>query len=130
MAYLRFVVKPIFQWLSLGMAVICSGAYLTGYGTIITGLVLGFIAGLFYFLLLYYQIEKYTGAVNPAAAGYLRWGWWIRMGILLVLWGALGESRVDRLAAIVGFFSLPVSWSIYAVLICIDQIKASHKLKG
>ena len=123
MTSLKFEVRQILKRMSLGMLLICIGAYILGRGSALSGLALGFTTGLIYFLFLYYQIEKIAGLPKEKAIGYMRWGWIIRFAVLISMLILIGSSKINISAAIIGFFSFPVALFIMALALVVQQIR-------
>lgn len=96
--------------------------YFFGGAAIINGFVAGLAAGISFYLILYYQIAKYTDLSynNENAVQNIRYGWMIRFGILilaLILLEYIPANYV--LAAIPGFFLPPVVIFINAMSVAV-----------
>ena len=110
-------VKRTLWQLAIWGLLITTGAWLAGYPGLIPGLLVGVTASALYFLQLCYRISKSADMPVGKAVSYMRFGWLLRMGfILLVLLVSIAIPQVNFWAAAAGLFSLQVIITMNAVV--------------
>jgi hypothetical protein len=110
-------VKQTLWHLAIGGLLIATGAWLAGYPWLIPGLLVGVTASALYFLQLGYRTRKSADMPAPKAVTYMRAGWLLRMGfILLVLLVSIAIPQINFWAAVAGLFSLQVILIMNAVV--------------
>jgi len=94
-----------------------TGAWLAGYVHWIPGLLTGVIAGALYFLQMAYRVRKSADMPIPKAVNYMRVGWLLRLGfILLILILSVHTTVIHFWAAVAGLFSLQMIIVLNAVV--------------
>lgn len=107
----------------------CLLAYRYSSMQVTTGLVIGLVTGSIYFLYLYRQVENVQVFSKQQAIEHIRGGWIIRLGtILLVLIIITHVFKVNALAFVAGFFTMPALLFINGMLLVIKQIKDTKKM--
>jgi membrane protein YqaA with SNARE-associated domain len=121
-------VKHMLAQIALAGIIFCPIVY-TYYSTqTMAGLLLGLVTGSVYFLYLYRQIENVQVLSQKQAVEHIRGGWFIRLGaMLLVLIIVSHFLRLDALAFIAGFFTMPVLLFVNGMAIIVRQIEDAKK---
>lgn len=93
-----------------------------------TGLLLGLVTGAVYFLYLYRQVENVKVLSKKQAVAHIRGGWVIRLGVILLVLIALSHFlRLNMLAFVAGFFTMPVLLFLNGMVMVIRQIGDAKK---
>lgn len=115
--YSGYVHKTLRQILLLSGAT-AAGLLLAGKTVYITGFLFGALASVLYFILLVYRIRKSADLPAGKAVNYMRGGWLIRLGfIVLTLPLANKLSKVNFLAVIAGLFTFQMVLIINSFII-------------
>ena len=108
--------RTLYQ-LAIWAIVTSVGAYLAGYAHWIPGLLTGVTASALYFLQLCYRVRKSADMPISKAVTYMRVGWLLRLGfILLVLIISIHTAVINFWAAVAGLFSLQMIMILNAIL--------------
>lgn len=110
-------IKRTLYQLAIWAIVTSLGAYLAGYPQWIPGLLTGVAASMLYFLQLCYRVRKSADMPISKAVTYMRIGWLLRLGfILLILIISVHTAWINFWAAVAGLFSLQMIMTLNAVL--------------
>lgn len=121
-------VRNMLAQIALFGTIVCPIVYIYSSVQITAGLLIGLMTGAVYFLYLYRQVENVKVLSKQKAIEYIRGGWVIRLGaMLLVLIVITHVIKVNTLAFVAGFFTMPVLLFINGMLLVIKQIKDAKK---
>ena len=110
-------IRRILYQLLIWAIVAAAGAWLAGYAQWIPGLLTGVIASALYFLQLCYRVRKSADMPISKAVTYMRVGWLLRLGfILLILILSVHTAVINFWAAVAGLFSLQMIMTLNAIL--------------
>ncbi|WP_371375376.1 ATP synthase subunit I [Sporomusa aerivorans] len=98
-------------------------------GQTMAGLLLGMVTGSIYFLYLYRQVENVKVLSKKQAVEHIRSGWIIRLGVMLLVLIVVSHFlKLNVLAFIAGFFTMPVLLFINGMAMVIKQIEDAKKM--
>jgi len=110
-------IRRILYQLLIWAIVAAAGVWLAGYAQWIPGLLTGVIASALYFLQLCYRVRKSADMPISKAVTYMRVGWLLRLGfILLILIISVHTAVINFWAAVAGLFSLQMIMILNAIL--------------
>jgi len=108
--------RTLYQ-LAIWAIVTAVGAWLAGYAQWIPGLLTGVAASALYFLQLCYRVRKSADMPISKAVTYMRVGWLLRLGfILLILIISVYTPVINFWAVVAGLFSLQMIITLNAIL--------------
>lgn len=108
------ILRQILAWGTFTIAL----AWLCGDQFLVPGLLAGTAASIIYFLFMCYRVKKSAELPAVKAVAYMRHGWLIRLGfIVLILILSLKAPQIHFLAAVAGLFSLQIVIFLNAIFL-------------
>lgn len=120
-------IKRTLYQLAIWAIVTSAGAWLAGYPQWVPGLLIGAAASALYFFQMCYRIRKSADMPISKAVTYMRVGWLLRLGfILLILIISAHVPLINFWAAVAGLLSLQVI-SVFNAILSVCKIKHKHR---
>ncbi|HWR42051.1 ATP synthase subunit I [Sporomusa sp.] len=121
-------VRTMLAQLALIGTILCPLAYIYSTVQTTTGLLIGLITGSIYFLYLYRQVENVQVLSKKQAIEHIRGGWVIRLGAMVLVLVVISHVlKVNVLAFVAGFFTMPVILFLNGMLLVVKQIADAKK---
>ncbi|SMD08889.1 ATP synthase subunit I [Sporomusa malonica] len=125
----EFKVRNMLAQIAMFGVVFCPIAYFYYTVQVTTGLLIGLVTGSIYFLYLYRQIENVKVLSKQQAVEHIRGGSIIRLGAMVLVLVVISHVfKVNVLAFVVGFFTMPVFLFINGMLLVAKQVEDAKKI--
>jgi membrane protein YqaA with SNARE-associated domain len=125
----EFKVRNLLAQMALAGTILCPVAYIYCTAQASTGLLIGLVTGSIYFLYLYRQVENIQVFSKKQAVEHIRGGWIIRLGAMVVVLIVISHIlKVNILAFVAGFFTMPVLLFINGMILVVRQIEDGKKM--
>lgn len=125
----EFKVRSMLAQIAMVGVVLCSISYLNYTVQVTVGLLIGLVTGAVYFLYLYRQMENVKVLTKQQAVEHIRGGSIVRLGFMFLVLVVISHVwKVNVLAFVVGFFTMPLLLFINGMLLVAKQVEDIKKI--